>query len=197
MVPLETKDLIVLLAIVRPCSYTRYTLSEIRYDLRLPDTLPDNLPVIPLRKGALLPTGVLPLTLTRPASAAAAAAATDLVLVAAQREPVDAPHPSDLHPYAVLARVEATEQARALVAELVPRLWTILTSFPDRDWPAEVEGDIVQVRGSSLPDVCFALDAHGQLLFPKPFPFFPFWPPPSRTTHSFLIRRLSRAAKLS
>ena len=80
-------------------------MSEIRLDFRIPENIPDALPVIALRKGALLPTAVLPLTLSRAASASAAKAAGDLVLVAAQREAVEEPRPADLLPVAVLARI--------------------------------------------------------------------------------------------
>lgn len=103
-------------------------MSEIRYDIRLPETLPDVLPVIPLRKGALLPGGVLPMTLTRASSNAAALAARDLVLVAAQREAVETPHPSDLYPIAILARIVERPNSQSLVVLGLARVR--LSGFP-------------------------------------------------------------------
>jgi ATP-dependent Lon protease len=85
-----------------------------RIDFRVPEQLPETLPVLPLRQGVVLPGGVGPLSIGRPGSIAAAEAAgvmqsddplSGLVLIAVQREPSDHPVPSDLLPVAVLARV--------------------------------------------------------------------------------------------
>jgi len=85
-----------------------------RIDFQVPESLPETLPVLPLRQGVVLPGGVGPLSIGRPGSLAAAEAAgvmeegnpqSGLVLIAVQREPSDRPVPSDLLPVAVLAKV--------------------------------------------------------------------------------------------
>ena len=88
--------------------------TERRIDFRVPEGLPETLPVLPLRAGVVLPGGVGPLSIGRPGSIAAAeragvhgpeSADSGLVLIAVQREPADRPMPADLLPVAVLARV--------------------------------------------------------------------------------------------
>ena len=80
-------------------------MSDLKLDFRLPSTLPTVLPVLPLRKGVLLPGGVNLFTVGRPKSRAAIGAAPDkLVIVASQREPVDDPSGGDLLDIGVLAR---------------------------------------------------------------------------------------------
>ena len=72
-------------------------MSDLKLDFRLPTTLPTVLPVLPLRKGVLLPGGVNLFTVGRPKSRAAIEASVDkLIIVAAQREPVDDPTGGDL-----------------------------------------------------------------------------------------------------
>ena len=87
---------------------------ERRIDFRVPEGLPESLPVLPLRQGVVLPGGIGPLSIGRPGSIAAAElvgvadpeqADSGLILVAVQREPSDRPAPSDLLPVAVLARI--------------------------------------------------------------------------------------------
>jgi len=135
-------------------------------DTLVPEDLPTVLPVIPLRRGVLLPGGVFTFSVGRPRSLAAlqkaysseeesAAARHDgWILLGVQREPVAEPAPSDLLPTAILARV--TEGPRAVkgpalyVATGVQRVW--LRGFPSThpyleaaferipsDWPDTVE----------------------------------------------------------
>ncbi|MCA9565148.1 MAG: LON peptidase substrate-binding domain-containing protein, partial [Myxococcales bacterium] len=76
-------------------------------EVRLPDDLPETLPVLPLVRGVLLPGGAIPLTIGRKGTLAAteAVAKDKLILVGVQRDPVDEPGPSDLLPVMTLARV--------------------------------------------------------------------------------------------
>ena len=81
-------------------------MADLRLDFRIPADLPNTLPVLPLRKGVLLPGQVHAFGVGRAKSMAALQnARSGLVLVAVQREPVEDPVPSDLLPAAVLARV--------------------------------------------------------------------------------------------
>ena len=76
----------------------------------LPSDLPTTLPLIPLRRGVLLPGGTLTFSAGRPRTLAALQAARSRhdgwLVIAVQREPVEDPSPADLLPTAVLARVE-------------------------------------------------------------------------------------------
>ena len=76
-------------------------------DFRIPHEVPATLPVLALRRGAMLPGGVIPLALGRNPSIAAAQAVENggLLLVAMQVEPVEDPSPAQLNRSAVLARV--------------------------------------------------------------------------------------------
>jgi len=97
-------------------------------DFRLPDLLPARLPVIPLRRGVLLPGTVRRFGVGRTLSKAAIAAAKDdWVLVAVQREPVADPTPSDLLTVATIARV-VERQDGAVVLQGIAR--SVLTGFP-------------------------------------------------------------------
>jgi ATP-dependent Lon protease len=84
-------------------------MSELRLRFDMPENLPATLPLIPLRRGILLPGMVSTFAIGRPLSASAVEAAhkasDPLILVAVQREPVADPAPSDLLPCAVLARI--------------------------------------------------------------------------------------------
>ena len=65
----------------------------------LPSPLPKTLPVLPLRKGVLLPVTAQGFGIGRAMSRSALDAAhSQLVLVAVQRDPVNDPMPSDLLP---------------------------------------------------------------------------------------------------
>ncbi len=80
-------------------------MAEVRLDFSVPK-IPGALPILPMRSGVLLPGAVLPLRVGRDLSRRAVAAARNgLVLVAAQREAVDGPDPSDLLPVLTLARI--------------------------------------------------------------------------------------------
>ena len=97
-------------------------------DFRLPDLLPARLPVIPLRRGVLLPGTLQRFGVGRDISRAAIAAAKDdWVLVAVQREPVADPMPSDLLPIATVARI-VERQDGAVVLQGLSR--ASLTGFP-------------------------------------------------------------------
>ncbi len=107
-------------------------MSDLKLDFRLPTTLPTVLPVLPLRKGVLLPGGVNLFTVGRPKSRAAIEASVDkLIIVAAQREPVDDPTGGDLLEIGVLARVvDIQEHGRGHMAVLVQGLQRVeLTGF--------------------------------------------------------------------
>ena len=84
-------------------------MSELRLRFDLPENLPEALPLIPLRRGVLLPGMVSTFAIGRALSVSAVEAALKqpdpLLLVAVQREPIADPAPSDLLPCAVLARV--------------------------------------------------------------------------------------------
>lgn len=110
-------------------------MSDVRLDLDLtvPDVLPKTLPVLALRRGVLLPGGVIPLTVGRRRSLAALDASKgDLILVAPQRESVADPAPSDLLPVATLARiVRSTTDGRGVRQIIVQGLSRAqLTGFP-------------------------------------------------------------------
>jgi ATP-dependent Lon protease len=129
---------------------------ELKLDFRLPTNVPARLPVLALRKGVLLPGGVNWYTVGRARSKAAVAAAKDkLILVAAQREPVEEPTPDDLVPTAVLARVLDVQDSASHQGILVQGLQRVdLTAFPSTEpyllatwtrvletWPPTVEAD--------------------------------------------------------
>ncbi len=88
-------------------------MSDPNLDFTVPERIPDRLPVLPLRRGVLLPGAVAPFAVGRPKSRAAVdAAPAGLLLVAVQREAGDDPVPSDLLPIAVLARIVQVQPAR-------------------------------------------------------------------------------------
>ncbi len=76
-------------------------------DFSIPTALPESLPVLALRRGAILPGAVMPLAVGRPFSVAAveAVGSDDLLLVGVQNASVEEPGPGDLLQTAVLARV--------------------------------------------------------------------------------------------
>ncbi len=81
-------------------------MAELKLDFRLPAVVPDSLPILPLRKGVLLPGAVNLFTVGRSRSRAAVSAARDRwILVASQREPIEDASPSDLITTATLAKV--------------------------------------------------------------------------------------------
>ena len=83
-------------------------MADLRLDFAVPSNLQTSLPLLPLRRGVLLPGMITPFSIGRSRSRAAVDAAMKadrLILVAVQREEVSAPAPSDLLPIAVLARI--------------------------------------------------------------------------------------------
>ena len=81
---------------------------DLRLDFSVPVNLSDTLPLLPLRRGVLLPGMLSSFGIGRERSRAAVAAAMKndgIILVAVQREEVSEPAPSDLLPIAVLARI--------------------------------------------------------------------------------------------
>ncbi len=109
----------------------------------LPADLSPTLPLIPLRRGVLLPGGSLTFTAGRPrtlqALQAARARHDGWVLIAVQREPVEEPSPADLLPAAVLARLSEApappgqpKGTRLHLAHGERRVW--LRGFPST-WP--------------------------------------------------------------
>ncbi len=137
-------------------------MADLRLDLRIPHDLPETLPVLPLRRGVLLPAVTSSFGVGRARSLAALQAARQgFVLVAVQREPTEEPVPSDLLSTAVLARiVEAPRGSPAqVVLQGITRVW--LQGFPsshpylearwsvaDSVWPntAASEGALRAVR---------------------------------------------------
>jgi len=130
-------------------------MASVRLDFSVPDDLHDTLPVLALRRGVLLPGAVAPYLVGRAGSLSALGAAGDYLLVAAQREPVGSPAPSDLLPTAVLARVVDDQPnkgpGRRVVLQGITRVQ--LTGFPstqphlearwaaiDEAWPTDAEG---------------------------------------------------------
>ena len=96
-------------------------------DFQTPDVLPSRLPVVPLRRGVLLPGSVQRFGIGRRLSRAAVKHARDgLVLVAVQRDPVADPMPADLLPIAVLGRIVESKED-ALVVQGLARV--TLTGF--------------------------------------------------------------------
>ena len=120
------------------------------------DTLPAQLPVMALRRGVLLPGAASPFIVGRARSRSALNAQRDgFMIVAAQREPVATPAPSDLLPTAVLAQVLERQKgpngAERVVLRGVCRV--TLTGFPsvqphfeatwtavEESWPTDVDG---------------------------------------------------------
>ena len=129
-------------------------MADLRLDFRIPTDLPSSLPVLPLRKGVLLPGAVLGLTVARPSSNAALKAAPDRVLiVAAQREPTERPAPVDLLPWATLARVvdgPRGNPARILVQGLAR---VRLDSFPATHPFMEAAFTAAPAEGAWDPDL--------------------------------------------
>jgi len=80
-------------------------LSDPILDFTLPTDLPASLPVLALRQGALLPGAAVQFNIGRKRSVAALNASEGWILVAAPREPMSHPTPSDLMQVATLARV--------------------------------------------------------------------------------------------
>jgi ATP-dependent Lon protease len=141
--------------------------TAVALDFRLPSVLPTSLPVLPLRKGVLLPGGVQLFTVGRPRSKAAVEAAGEkLILVTAQRDPVEDAYPADLLPTATIARILDLERPGGHLSVLVQGLARVdLTGFPRSKpfleatfarvlevWPRGVEGEatIDLVRDAAL-----------------------------------------------
>ncbi|MCB9761470.1 MAG: endopeptidase La [Alphaproteobacteria bacterium] len=101
---------------------------EFRIDFTTPDILPASLPVVPLRRGVLLPGGVQGFGVGRAMSRSALDNAPDgLVLFAVQREPVAEPVPSDLLKVATLARIVDRPDPRRVLVQGLARV--TLTGF--------------------------------------------------------------------
>ena len=131
-------------------------MATVQLDFRIPDTLPESLPVLPLRRGTLLPGGVVPFTVGRKVSLEALDQVQDgLLLVVPQREPNRDVSPSDLLTTGTLARVLNTnsgERGKQLLVQGLARVE--LTGFPtvrpylearfvrvDETWPDNAEAD--------------------------------------------------------
>src|SRR5262245_18949172 len=86
----------------------------------IPNNLPATLPVMALRRGVLLPGVQSPFVVGRPRSISALAANQEgWLLVAAQRDQVAEPEPSDLLTTAVLAKIVERRSAPSGEAEHV------------------------------------------------------------------------------
>ncbi len=130
-------------------------MADLRPEFVIPTSLHEQLPVMALRRGVLLPGTASPFLVGRERSLAALKAADGYMLVATQRDPVSTPAPSDLLPTAVLARiVDRTPaphgNAERVVLQGIARV--DLTGFPatrpyleatwtraEVGWPDEVE----------------------------------------------------------
>lgn len=87
-------------------------MADLHHPFQLPAGLPGTLPVMALRRGVLLPGVGSSFIVGRARSLSALAANQQgYLLVAAQRDPVADPEPSDLLPTAVLARVVERQRA--------------------------------------------------------------------------------------
>ncbi len=86
-------------------------MADLRLDLdvRLPDDLPASLPLVPLRRGVLLPWGVMPMAVGRRRSRAALEAAGDYLLIGVQSAPAEDPGADQILPIATLARIVRKE----------------------------------------------------------------------------------------
>ena len=126
-------------------------------DLDLSD-LPNQLPVMALRRGVLLPGAASPFVVGRASSRSALKSLHNgFLLIAAQREPVANPAPSDLLSTAVLARVveraAGPQGAERVVMQGIRRV--TLTGFPsvsphfEATWQAveEVWPDTIEANG--------------------------------------------------
>ncbi len=131
-------------------------MADVRLDFSVPDDLPTTLPLLALRRGVLLPGAAAPFLVGRTKSLSALHAEHNgYLLVAAQREAVADPAPSDLLPTAVLARIVDRKNAGAqgvrAVLQGVARV--DLTGFPsthphleasfkvvEEAWPSDAEG---------------------------------------------------------
>ncbi|MBI4822172.1 MAG: endopeptidase La [Deltaproteobacteria bacterium] len=131
----------------------------IRFEI--PVNRPEVLPVLPLRQGILFPGTASPFSVGRSRSLAALSAAKDgLLIVAAQREGVDAPNATDLLPIGVLARVVRPlgqkEGVKAVLIQGLVRVrieevtstepcfsarYSVVTS----DWPDSSEGRAMKI----------------------------------------------------
>ena len=127
-------------------------------DFTIPDLLPESLPVLALRRGAMLPGAVMPLAVGRPFSVSAVEAVGEdgLLLVGVQNGSVDEPGPADLLQTAVLARVldrrEPKGRPPVVVVQglarvrfgtftgLRPHLVATFDRLED-DWPEDTEGE--------------------------------------------------------
>src|SRR5687768_8689957 len=95
-------------------------MADLHQPFQLPSDLPDTLPVMALRRGVLLPGVGSSFIVGRARSLSALVAnQKGWLLVAAQRDPVADPDPSDLLPTAVLARVVERQRAPGSDAERV------------------------------------------------------------------------------
>ncbi len=140
------------------------------------DGVPRQLPVMALRRGVLLPGAAAPFLVGRERSLSALRANHEgWVIVAAQREPVSTPSPSDLLTTAVIARVveeaAAPNGAVRVILQGVRRV--NLTGFPsvqphfvgtwtevEESWPESVAGR--GMRDAFRHEVEASVDALGQ-----------------------------------
>ncbi len=139
---------------------------EVDLSFPIPEQLPASLPVLPLRRGVLLPGGMMPLAVGRaPSIRALQAAKGGLILIATQRQPVGDPTPSDLLTSAVLARiVEKKKRKDGNYSVLVQGLTRVVFSgFPtsrpfleatfrrvSTPWPTTAEADGLRLELRSI-----------------------------------------------
>ncbi len=144
-------------------------------DFSIPADVPSRLPLLPLRRGVLLPGGLAPFAVGRERSKKALDSAQGgLLLVGVQHDPQVDPGPGDLLSHATLARVVRAERdRRGVVALMLEGLARVeLTGYPstepfleatfeivDDSWPESVDGQaMLQLLREHIAEV---LKEHG------------------------------------
>ena len=111
-------------------------MAVLRLDLSLPNPLPESLPVLCLRRGALLPGAVLPLSVGRESSLSALRASRGWLLVGVQHDPsTEVPAPADLLGVATLARVVERRRANEGLVAVVQGVRRVRLSAFDQTEP--------------------------------------------------------------
>ena len=135
-------------------------MADVRLDFRVPSNLPESLPVLPLRRGVLLPAVAQSFGVGRARSITALQEAKQgYILVAVQREPMEDPVPSDLLPTAVLAKI--LEGPRGSPAQVVLQgiARVTLVGFPSSHPYLEARFQVAEALWTSTPQSEGALRA--------------------------------------
>ena len=124
-------------------------------DFAIPKTVPSSLPLLPLRKGVLLPGGVSPFAVGREKSKRAMKAVQGgLLLVGVQHDPDVEPGPSDLLRSATLAKVVRNDRDRrgvhGVVLQGIARV--SITGFTSTEPYIEAEFEVIDDRWPETAD---------------------------------------------